>query len=132
MGGGIETADLAGMDEGKAEVSSYEVEGMRFTNTNGPKRDIGRGPQAAPKIPSAKAAPLPTVALKPEVRLAIAKSLCADFPESYDFEAPARKKLARIMADFEDRHDVIRAIYAAETDEMKALLAAEFPKAFGQ
>jgi hypothetical protein len=65
-------------------------------------------------------------------RRIIAKTLCADFPDIYDFEAPARKKIARIQADFENRPDIIRAVAAAETDsEMKTRLVQEFPEAFG-
>jgi hypothetical protein len=61
----------------------------------------------------------------------IAKSICPDFPESYDFAAPARKKIARLQADFEDRPDVIRAVAAADTDlELRNRLFVEFPGAF--
>ena len=63
-------------------------------------------------------------------RRVIAKTICQDFPDNYDFEATVRKKIARIQADFEDRVDILRAVYAAENDEMKARLLEEFPEAF--
>jgi hypothetical protein len=60
----------------------------------------------------------------------VAKAMCADFPPNYDFAAPAKKRVARLQADFEDRPDVIRAAFAAENDEVKQLLVNEFPQAF--
>jgi hypothetical protein len=64
-------------------------------------------------------------------RRVIARAVCRDFPDLYDFDAPLRKKLARLRADFEERPDVIRAVAAAETDtEMRTLLVDEFPDAF--
>jgi hypothetical protein len=62
--------------------------------------------------------------------LKIAKALCPDFPDSYDFAAPTKKKLARLQADFEDRLDVLRAVFAAEGDDFKDQLVREFPQAF--
>lgn len=119
VGGGTDTVDLSGLDQAPAEMDVIESEGMRFRTTNGPRK-AGAAPAAAP-------ASLEDV----DPRRVIARSICRDFPEQYDFNAPARKKIARLRADFEERHDVIRAVAAAETDgEMKSLLVGEFPEAF--
>jgi len=117
VGGGVDTVDLTGLDSPAAAPEVVEVEGMKFTNTAPPKR-----PPPSPIRTS-------TEALDP--RRVIARAICKDFPDLYDFEAPTRKRVARIRADFEDRPDVIRAVAAAETDaDMKAQLISEFPEAF--
>jgi len=64
-------------------------------------------------------------------RRKMAKQMCPDFPDSYDFAAPERKRLARLTADFEERADVLMAVYAAETDSMKAAIESAFPTVFG-
>lgn len=115
VGGGTETVDLSGLDEAPAETSLIEAEGMRFRTTNGPRK------------------PQPPAAMLDDVdpRRVIALSICRDFPEQYDFDAPPRKKIARLRADFEDRSDVIRAVAAAETDQaVRMALVTEFPDAF--
>lgn len=121
VGGGLDLLDGTAVSgsEQKPEVSTVESEGITFTTTNGPKRDVS----AAQNI-----GPAPKLNL--DTRRKIAKQVCPDFPDLYDFDASERKKIARIQADFEDRPDVIRAIYAAETDAMKAKLVEEFPFAF--
>lgn len=120
VGGGTETVDLSGLDQAPAEVQTIESEGMRFRTTNGPRKA------------GAVRAPDPPVSLEDmDPRRVIARSICKDFPDQYDFDAPSRKKVARLRADFEDRPDVIRAVAAAETDaDMKAQLVGEFPEAF--
>jgi hypothetical protein len=65
-----------------------------------------------------------------DVRRKIAKALCADFPELYDFGDHWKRRLARIQLDYADRPDVIRAIFAAESDDFKTVLLSEFPEAF--
>jgi hypothetical protein len=40
--------------------------------------------------------------------------------------------MARLQADYENRPDVLRAVFAAEGDEMKSILMQEFPQAFAQ
>lgn len=132
VGGGTDTVDLSGLDGAPAEVQTFEVEGMKFTTTNGPRK--------AQRAPEAKApAATPVAPRDPgegsfqdiDPRRVIARAVCADFPDLYDFDLPLRKKLARLRADFEDRPDVIRAVAAAETDtEMRVLLVNEFPEAF--
>jgi hypothetical protein len=62
----------------------------------------------------------------------MAKAACPEFPSTYDFALSTKKKMARITADFEDRVDVLRAIYIAEDQEMQALLFQEFPQAFAE
>jgi hypothetical protein len=129
VGGGTDTVDLTGLDGAPAEVRVVEAEGMRFTTTNGPRR--------TPRAQEAK--PTTTPQVDPgagsfqdiDPRRVIARAVCSDFPDLYDFDLPLRKKLARLRADFEDRPDVIRAVAAAETDtEMRVLLVSEFPEAF--
>ena len=116
-------------------VETFEQEGIRFTTTNGPRRHGGgpkadlRVPQAPQQVVASNEAP-PPVPSNLDTRRAIAKMVCPDFPENYDFTLSPKKKLARLQADFEDRFDVLKAVYAAESDDMKALLLQEFPKAF--
>jgi len=117
VGGGIETFDASGSD-GAAVESVAEVEGMKFTNTN-----MGR---PKPQVPATKAS-----TNGGDHRRKIAKSICPDFPDNYVFDDSARKKIARLQADYEDRPDVIRAVAAAESDDdMKRRLVDEFPEAF--
>lgn len=112
VGGGTETVDVGGTGEA-AEVTTRIVEGVKFTETNGPKKDR----------------PKPVQSQDP--RRVIAKSICSDFPDNYDFDSSLRKKIARLQADYEDRFDVIKAVAAAETDaEVKQRLVEEFPEAF--
>lgn len=127
VGGGTSISDGEGEVVATVKqdaVESFEQEGLRFTTTNGPRR--------APVARLADAAPAPKLVAGPsaEVRLKLAKQICPDFPDNYNFSLPPKKKLARITADYEDRSDVIRAIFAAEDDEMKGLLVQEFPHVF--
>lgn len=113
---------------GEDETETFESEGIKFTTTNGPKTKkpaVARIEKA--NVQTRKVtAPGPS----PDMRRKVAKAVCPDFPDNYDFALSTKKKLARITADFEDRLDVIQAIFAAEDDEMKALLVQEFPQAF--
>lgn len=124
VGGGVETEDLAGLDTPSVnKVETIESEGIRFTTTNGPKKN-GK--------PRLVAQPEKVVSIKgtEDARRKIAKALCPDFPDLYDFDDPERKKIARIQADFDDHPDVIRAIFAAEGDAMKARILQEYPDVF--
>lgn len=123
-GGGVETWDGAGTG-GEAKMSSTIVDGIKMTNTNGPSNREQPSPRSAE-------AQKP-VMLKDgtaDARLKFARQLCPDFPENYDFATNPRKKLARLQADYEERSDVIRAVFAAESDDFKAVLLREFPQAF--
>lgn len=118
-GGGTETFDAGGTG-GPAEISTVIVEGVKMTNTNGPKK--------GQVVETAKT----KADLTEDPRRVIAKSICADFPANYDFDASPRKKIARLQADYEDRPDVIRAVASAETDqEVRSRLIEEFSEAFG-
>jgi hypothetical protein len=123
VGGGVETADLGGTGGAtKDQETVTEVEGVRFTNTNGPKTGMRLVDRPKPTAPTAAD---DTMCRK------IAKAICSDFPDNYVFTDPIRKKIARLQADYEDRPDVIRAVAAAETDgEVKRRLIEEFPGAF--
>jgi hypothetical protein len=129
VGGGIGTVDLSGLDGAPAEMHVMEYEGMRFTTTNGPKK--APGTLESKRAASPQTAPAVTSFEDIDPRRVIARAICRDFPDLYNFDLPLRKKLARLQADFEDRPDVIRAVAAAETDaEMRMLLVSEFPEAF--
>jgi hypothetical protein len=124
VGGGTMTADLGGTGgAGPAQSAVVESEGMIFRTTNGPKRDVQVVPPQAPAQPM-------NIKGTEDARRKIAKAMCPDFPDLYNFDDPTRKKIARIQADFEDRPDIIRAIFAAESDEVKARLLEEFPSVF--
>lgn len=126
VGGGIETVDLGGTGgAGKAQESVVESEGISFRNTNGPKKDVR--PVQAAQPPQEE--PI-NIQGTEDARRKIAKVMCPDFPDLYNFDDPIRKKIARIQADFDDRPDVIRAIFAAEMDEMKQRILQNFPDCF--
>ena len=125
-GGGTETWDGAGTGiGGEAKVSTTVVDGIKMTNTNGPSNKE----QPSPRSETAHQ-PVMLKDGSAEVRLRLARSICKDFPDNYDFAANPRKKLARLQADYEDRPDVIKAVYMAEADDFKATLLREFPQAF--
>lgn len=114
--GSTPIADLSGAT-GASEVNVVEVDGIKLTNTNGPR--------------AKKAKVVETKQTGTDSRRTIARAICSDFPDNYDFNAPVRKKLARLQADYDDRPDVIRAVAAAETDsDLRTKLVAEFPEAF--
>jgi hypothetical protein len=116
--GSTPVADMSGTT-GKSDVRVIEVDGIKITNTNGPRREAVR-PATRPTIPK-----------DADPRRTIARSICADFPDNYNFNDPVRKKIARLQADYDNRPDVIRAVAAAETDgDVKSRLVTEFPDAF--
>jgi hypothetical protein len=125
VGGGIEIADAGGYG-GVAKQSVIMEDGVTFRTTNGPEKKTQPHPRS-------EEAQRPSMVKDGtvDIRRSVAKSMCSDFPDTYDFTAPARKKIARLQADFEDRSDVIRAVFAAEADDFKAILVQEFPQAFG-
>jgi hypothetical protein len=134
-GGGTETADMSGYDQAPARSSVLTQDGMTFRTTNGPRKDVHFSAEAsgAPTRVVASLNPSPAVSVKEApaaVRRMVAKQFCADFPDNYDFTVSPRKKLARLQADYEDRHDVLKAVFAAEGDDMKQMLLSEFPQAF--
>jgi hypothetical protein len=118
-GGGIETEDISD-PTAKQRVEVVEREGIRFTTTNVAKDKEQAHPRAVADRPVGNNDP----------RRMVARTLCPDFPENYSFDVPAKRRLGRLQADYADRPDVIRAAFAAETDEVKALIVAEFPEAF--
>ena len=132
VGHGVEIADPVGMGRGaKAKESVIVEDGITFRTTNGPERHAQQAPNRPGTAPQMAAPARPAVPEAPaEVRKMIAKSVCADFPDNYPFELPVKKRMARLQADYEDRPDVIKAVFAAEGDEMKAMLMQEFPQAF--
>ncbi len=133
IGHGIEIADPVGMGGGGKPRESVIVEdGITFRTTNGPGFIA---PQPSPRAVDAQARALAQARAAvpetpPEVRKMIAKAVCADFPDDYNFALPVKKRMARLQADYEDRPDVIKAVFAAEGDEIKSLLIQEFPQAF--
>lgn len=119
VGGGVGIADLSG-DGAPAQITRASSEGISFVNTNGPGTVKKKGALAS------------TSAAGDSQSRQIARSICPDFPDSYNFTDPVRKKIARLQADFEDRPDVIRAVAAADTDPtVRQQLLQEFPEAFG-
>lgn len=133
VGGGTEIADMGGTG-GRAKESVVTAEGMTFRNTNGPSRGFNVQPTQA-----AQPSPTPVEDVQPsriesggtaDVRRQIAKALCPDFPADYSFTDHWKRRIAMIRLNYEERFDVIRAIFAAESDDFKELLIKEFPEAF--
>lgn len=120
---GVDGPVVAQISSSKDIKSTRVEDGITFSNTNVP---TDKGHKARPRAAAVQAAP----EVSADVRLRIAKSMCPDFPASYDFSASPKKKLARLQVDFEDRLDVLRAVFCAENDDFKAQLMAEFPQAF--
>jgi hypothetical protein len=129
-GGGVETADPIDPGE-KAVVTEHVEDGIVFKNTNGPKKKA-----TAPPRSEEAAQPVMLRDGTAKARLKIARALCPDFPEDYDFSAPDRTKLAQIAeglsnGEYEGREDILRALFAAESDDFKAKFLAAFPDVFG-
>lgn len=120
-GGGVAIGDVSGMDTDKAQLREIEQDGIKFRTTNGPKDRE----QAHPRSQEAQQ-PIVLRDGTAEVRRQIAQQLCPDFPDNYDFADSPKKKMARLQADYDDRPDVLKAVFAAETDAFKALLVREF------
>jgi hypothetical protein len=141
VGGGTEVFDAAGTNQ-KALESSVTAEGISFRNTNGPKKDfpvVFQGGQDSVQVSSvSQSSPVRQEEVQSridrdgtaEFRRRIAKELCQDFPEDYNFSDHWKRRLAMIRLNFESRVDVIRAIFAAESDDFKRTILEEFPDAF--
>ena len=133
--GGEEIFDASGTT-GKPVESVIEQEGMIFRNTNGPKTGFGQKPVVAE--PQSSMLPGDTAPSQSRIetdgtadyRRMVAKSLCKDFPDDYNFSAHWKKRLAMIRLNYEERSDIIRAIFAAESDDFKKMIIEEFPDAF--
>lgn len=132
-GGGTEIADPTGMG-GKVHESVTAQEGITFRNTNGPKRAMpGMQTVNAPQQAMSQDDGVQSRIDKDgtaEARKNIAKAICKDFPAEYEFSDHWKRRLAMIRLNFETRLDVIRAIFAAESDDFKRVLIEEFPEAF--
>lgn len=132
VGNGVDILDLGGDPDAVGKESVLESEGITFRNTNVTKPTGKKIVRAPAKVATVGTVGTPRSNTSSEsYQRKIARSLCADFPDNYDFNAPTKKKLARLQLDYEDRPDVIRAVAAAENDaEMKELLVSEFPEVF--
>jgi hypothetical protein len=133
-GGGVEIADYAGTG-GKPKESVTEQEGITFRNTNGPRKPAPGMNQVQPQQASSLPAGEEVQSRidkdgTAEARKNIAKAICKDFPAEYEFSDHWKRRLAMIRLNFETRLDVIRAIFAAESDDFKRVLIEEFPEAF--
>lgn len=141
VGGGTEIADPTGYG-GKPVESVQETEGIKFSNTNGPKRYVQPPVNVDHHQAQASASQLPTPPPEEgtiskiekdgtaDTRKRIAKTLCADFPDAYNFSDHWKRRLAMIRLNYEERADVIEAIFAAESDDFKKVLMEEFPQVF--
>jgi hypothetical protein len=131
-GGGTEVYDPTGMG-GQTQQTVVEHEGIRFTNTNtqAPKRAAVPPPPLTSQLPTEEST---TSKIEKDgtadQRRKIAKTLCPDFPDNYNFSDHWKRRLAMIRLNYEGRADVIRAIFAAESDDFKKVLMEEFPEVF--
>lgn len=111
VGGGTAIADLGGTGA-TPQTETVVEDGIKFTRTKSPKAVPATGETA-------------------DTARVIARSICSDFPDTYKFTDPIRKKIARLQADFDDRPDIIKAVAAADTDpDVRRRLIDEFPEAF--
>ncbi len=116
--GSTEIEDLSDAS-GPAKITHTYVDGIKMTNTNGP--GTVKRSEDTPKIEKDGTA---------DARRRIAKSMCSNFPDNYDFSDHWKKRLARIRLDYETQPDVLKAIFTAESDDFKRVLVEEFPDAF--
>lgn len=131
VGGGSEITDLSGLDSGKAVLSEVFAEGLTFRNTNGPKRAFTSVVTKVDEPATASALPTETPSKgNIDARRLVAKAVCSDFPDDYDFNDHWKRRMARIQLHYSDSLSVIRAIFAAESDDFKRLILEEFPSAF--
>lgn len=145
-GGGTAVYDSSAESQGMKPVESTVVaEGMVFRNTNGPRRSFPNTtvesqatsttvPSGATSISSPTMPEEATARIErdgtADARRQIAKALCKDFPEEYSFSDHWKRRLAMVRLHYEGRSDIIRAIFAAESDDFKRVLMEEFPEAF--
>ncbi len=108
------------------EAGVIQEGGITFRTTNVPKKATPSRPAVQPDDTSSKIGKDGTA----DARRKIAKVLCPDFPDNYNFDDHWKRREAMIRVHYEGRHDVIRAIFAAESDDFKKLLMQEFPEAF--
>lgn len=126
--GSTDITDLTAVVSGSPnDIVVEESEGIRFTKTNTSKMAATPVKKTAAASKAVTASPSP---LEGDHRRKIAKAVCAEFPDNYRFEDSAKKKLARLQADYDERPDIIRAVAAAESDDFKRVLVEEFPQAF--
>jgi hypothetical protein len=132
VGHGTETIDLVGYGNGKPRENVIFEDGIAFKTTNGPDRYAPtQSPRSAAQQEQRVVQPAKESSVgNADVRRMVAKAVCPDFPDNYDFAQPLKKKMARLQADYEDRPDVLRAVFAAEGDDVKGILLQEFPSAF--
>jgi hypothetical protein len=131
-GGGIETWDASGTDSKPVESVVYS-DGIMLKNTNGPRKDVpGVKNSESVKQVSYQEDSQSKIDRDgtADARRVIAKAICKDFPDSYDFSDHWKRRLANLRLNFEGRSDVIRAVFAAESDDFKRLILDEFPEAF--
>jgi hypothetical protein len=131
-GGGTEVYDASG-SEGQARESVIEQEGITFRTTNGPKTGFKQqATQTASALPTGDFEPKSRIETDgtADYRRIVAKALCNDFPDDYEFSDHWKRRLAMIRLNYEKRPDIIRAIFAAESDDFKKILMDEFPEAF--
>lgn len=139
-GRGVEVADLSGMDDAPARQDVVSSEGMTFRNTNGPRKAFKPVSSDSAEVSTDVDYIAPVRHEEPQSRIdkdgtadtrkLIAKSICKEFPDDYDFSAHWKRRLATIRLNYEGNFEVIRAIFAAESDDFKKLLLEEFPEAF--
>ncbi len=129
-------AKLASLQDGQQQPQPAvfsEVEGISFATTGIPSAAVAAVAQQQPVSERPKAVPVEPKSRKavdPGVKSLIAKSVLPTFPfEQYNFADTDRKKLARIDLDFEDKFDILRAIYAAEDDVIREHIADNYPAA---
>jgi len=125
--GGTEIFDASG-PSGKVEESVVSSEGITFRNTNGPKKAFPGLQKPSPVVEES----VPKIERDgtADARVVIAKMICKDFPDNYDFGEHWKRRLANLRLNFEGRHDIILAVFAAESDDFKKILQDEFPEAF--
>lgn len=134
-GGGTEVYDASGSD-GPARESVIEQEGITFRTTNGPKTGFHQQAKAesAPQQTSMLPGDEPKSRIESDgtadYRRIVAQAICKDFPMDYNFSDHWKRRLAMIRLNYETRPDIIRAVFAAESDDFKKILIEEFPEVF--
>lgn len=115
-----------GVEIGKVRhTKSGSVEGVSITDTSNIREE--RKPAKAKASVPANSGYTPDKSLNPRIR--VARSIYPEFPSSWSFEGKLADRLAALKA-VNPTPAFLDALYAAEGDQMRKVLAKEYPDQF--
>lgn len=122
----IDQSDMITTPEQAIKVSSLN----KRSNVNAIDVEVSKKPPAAKKISTAKknTSSKSRRGRKPKIdeeMVAIAKKMCSNFPNSWDFYASTEEKTEAIQSFSEDP-EIIQALYMAETQSFKRVIKQNY------